>query len=101
MFVNLENLTQSSEDDFILVNIVEELVKINVRNSMKEIDMCNCNKCQLNACAIALNSLPPKYVTTTKGALLAEIGLMNPTFLFDVLVEVSKALKIVKEHPLH
>jgi len=99
--MDADKLTQSTKDDFILVNIVEDLVMSTVQHAMKEIDMCNCKKCQLNACAIALNSLPPKYVTTTKGTLLAEIGLMNSAFQFEVIVQVSKALKIVKERPLH
>jgi competence protein ComFB len=99
--MNEEALTQSSKDEFILINIVEDLVKSTVDHAMKEIDMCQCKKCHLNACAIALNSLPTKYVTTTKGTLLAEIGFMNTAFQFEVIVQVSKALKIVKEHPLH
>ncbi len=99
--MNTEKLTQSDKDEFILVNIVEDLVRTTVLHAMKEIDMCTCKKCQLNACAIALNSLPSKYVTTTKGTLLAEIGFMNSTFQFEVVVQVAKALKIVKECPLH
>ena len=99
--MNIESPNQSAKDDFILVNILEDLVITSVEHAIKEIDMCNCKKCQLNACAIALNALTPKYVTTTRGTLLAEIGLMNSSFQFDVIVQVSKALKIVKEHPFH
>ena len=96
-----EKLTQTSTDDFKLVNIVENAVMITVQHAMKEIDMCSCHKCQLNACAIALNSLPSKYVTTSRGTLLAEIGVMNSSFQFEIVLQVSKALKIVKECPLH
>ena len=99
--MSIENPTQSAKDELILVNILEDLVITSVQHAMKEIDMCNCKKCQLNACAIALNALTPKYVTTTRGTLLAEIGLMNSSFQFDVIVQVSKALKIIKERPSH
>lgn len=99
--MNNDNPTQSSPEDFILVNIVEDLVMTTVQHAMKDIDMCRCHKCQLNASAIALNALPSRYVTTTKGSLLAEIGFMNSAFQFEVIVEVSKALKMVKEHPRH
>lgn len=99
--MNEEKKSQEINEEPVLINIVEELVMNNVLHAMKEIDMCNCKKCQLNACAIALNALPPKYVTTTRGTLLAEIGVMNPTFLFDVVVQVTKALKMVKERPSH
>lgn len=99
--MNKDKLTQSSSEDFILINIVEDLVMTTVQHAMKEIEMCSCHKCQLNACAIALNALPPRYVTTTKGTLLAEIGFMKSSFQFEVMVEVSKALKLVKEKPRH
>lgn len=98
--MNAEGITKSSED-FVLINIVEEVVRGKVREAMRETDMCRCNKCELNACAIALNNLKPKYVTTYKGQLLAKIGLMNPDYLMEVSIEVAKALRIVIQRPLH
>ncbi|MDP4108587.1 MAG: late competence development ComFB family protein [Bacillota bacterium] len=94
-------LTKSNENDFILVNIVEELVKKKVEEMIKTIDMCQCRKCVLNACAIALNSLNSRYVTTTRGALIAEIQNMNLDYQADVIVAVTNALRIVKDCPLH
>lgn len=99
--MNEEKLIQASNDDLILINLVEDSVRNTVAHAIKEIDMCRCNKCQLGACAIALNALPTKYITTTKGALLAEIGMIKSTLLFEVVVQASKALKIIKERPLH
>ena len=98
--MNPERLTQS-EDKLILVNIVEELVRAKVSSTIQFIDMCRCEKCQLNACAIALNELPPKYVTTTKGALFAQLGVSGFEDQTAIEVEVMKALKIVKECPMH
>lgn len=98
--MNDEKLTQA-EDNLILVNIFEELVKNKVRTIIESIDMCKCEKCQLNACAIALNSLPPKYVTTTKGTLLSQISVSDLNNQTTIEVEVLKALKIVRNCPLH
>lgn len=100
-YMNSERLTQSDHEAFVLVNIIEEVVRAKVREAIKETDICKCVKCELNVCAIALNALPPKYVTTKKGHLLARIGLMNTEFQMDITIQVSKALKIVKERPLH
>jgi competence protein ComFB len=99
--VNTEKYTKSDEGDFILINITEELVKAKVSEIIQGIDMCHCKKCQLNACAIALNALPPQYVTTTKGALLAALNNANINYQTGVVVEVTKALLTVKECPLH
>ncbi|SHH86845.1 competence protein ComFB [Sporobacter termitidis DSM 10068] len=98
--MNAVGLTQSSEE-FVLVNIVEEIVREKVREAVRETGGCPCRKCELNACALALNALAPKYVTTERGRLLARVGLMNPDYLMKVSIEVAKALKVVRERPLH
>jgi len=98
--MNFEKFTQS-DDSLILVNIVEELVRAKVDSAIKTIDMCGCDRCRLNACAIALNSLPARYVTTTKGTLLALLAANNLEYQTAVQVEVIKALNVVKECPMH
>jgi competence protein ComFB len=92
---------QTPEEDTVLVNIVEELVRLKVREALKETQMCHCKLCELNIIAIVLNELLPRYVTTKRGHLLAQIALMNPDYLFNVNLLISKAMKIVKERPRH
>jgi competence protein ComFB len=99
--VNTEKIAQTSEADLILVNITEELAINCVRHAINEIDMCNCKKCQLYACALALNSLPPRYIMTSKSELLADIGVIDTSSHMEVIVSVSKALKTIRECPLH
>lgn len=99
--MNAEELTKGDQDELLLINIVEELVKDKIKEVKKTFDMCNCRICFLNACAIALNDLPPQYVTTQKGALLAELKATNTDFQSKVTVAVIKALMTVKEHPMH
>lgn len=99
--MNLEKLTQTSEDEIVLTNIVEDIVMLHIHDAVNAGNLCGCKICQLNACAIALNSLQPKYVTSSKGVLLAKINYMNSEANFQIVVEVSKALKIVKENPMH
>lgn len=96
-----EKLTQNAQDEFILANIVEKMTRRKVDELISGIDMCSCEKCRLNACAIALNSLPPHYVTTTKGALLAEIDSLEAGYRTNITIEVTKALMIVSRQPLH
>lgn len=85
----------------ILANIAEELVICTVDELIKKMDMCDCDICKMNACAIALNRLEPHYVTTTRGKLLAKIITEKPNYQMEVLVEVTKALLAVKKNPLH
>lgn len=85
----------------IMVNIVEEFVKEKVKESIKELGACECDTCYLNACALALNVLPPKYVTTTKGALITEVMAMKLATQTNILVEVTKAVMQVMQSPHH
>ena len=84
-----------------LVNIVEPIVKSMVKEVMAENGTCDCEVCYLNACAIALNAIEPKYVTTTKGALLEEVSTVEPINYTSILVEVTKAVMQVAKNPHH
>ena len=94
-------LEKGSPQELILVNAVEELARQWVNDLIDTMDMCNCEKCRLNACAIVLNALPPRYVTTTRGMLFTEIKKLSIEYRVALAEETTKALMIVKEHPMH
>lgn len=96
-----EQIDSEQESEVILVNIVEELVKEKITELMKTFPMCKCKKCYFNACAIALNSLKPQYVTTTKGALLAQLNSFDKAYEIQIMVECTRAMMMVKESPRH
>ena len=96
-----EDYTKDEQKQLILTNIIEEMVKQTVNSIIPTMDMCTCEICRLNACAIALNALPAHYVTTTKGSLMARISIERKDYQIQVLVETTKALMMVKKHPLH
>ncbi|WP_042478848.1 late competence development ComFB family protein [Bacillus ndiopicus] len=51
----------------ILINVTEEIVRGLVRfllNGVEYQTFCNCELCEMNIIATALNNLPPKYVTS-------------------------------------
>ena len=93
-----ENTTKCN---LLLVNVMEEFVKEQVRETIQKLGGCDCEVCFLNACAIALNSLEPKYVTTTKGALLSQITETELGNQTNILVECTKAVMKVMENPHH
>ena len=95
------NAETHSEDQLILVNIMEEFVKEKVWETMETLGACDCETCWLNACALALNELHPKYVTTTKGALISEINEMKLENQTNILVQVTKAVMQVMKQPRH
>lgn len=83
------------------ININEEFVKQCVAKTMKDLGACNCETCFANACALALNELHPKYVTSKRGALLTEITSTKVTNQADITVEATKAVLKVMKNPHH
>lgn len=85
-----------------LVNFMEDVVKSYVDEVIeKDPSFCGCDRCRLDVIALALNSVDPKYVVTTKGYAYARMGELQAQFRADTIVAVTKALRTVKEHPLH
>lgn len=99
--MNEKDSILSKYDQPILVNVIEEFVRQKAKETIRELGACDCETCYQNACAIALNNLPPKYVTTTRGALLSEITATEIGNSSAILVEVTKAVMKVMENPHH
>ena len=76
-------------------------MKTQVKQTMAELKVCSCDACFLDACAIALNNLKPKYVTTTKGALMAKLDELQFYRQSEIMIEVTKAVMQVAEKPHH
>ena len=98
----MDDVTANKGDnEFVLVNIVESVVRQKTRELIETMDMCVCDTCYLNACAIALNSLKQMYVTTQKGALLSKVSTISVGYQAVLTCEIIKALIIVKASPRH
>ena len=96
----MESTLPINDEQVALVNIMEELVKLRVRETLRDLGACECETCYLNACALALNNLAPKYATTRKGALLSTFYEMKNAHSV-ILVAVTQAVMQVKEYPHH
>jgi competence protein ComFB len=86
---------------YVVVNVYEELVKQNVLTMVEYMNMCSCEKCISDACALVLNQLPPLYVTTRKGELITQVHQTTQDQHIDLTVKVVQALQMVKESPRH
>ncbi|HWQ50959.1 MAG TPA: late competence development ComFB family protein [Terriglobales bacterium] len=93
--------TKNTESELVLMNIAEELVKRRVLELMETMDVCRCERCYLDACAIALNSLGPRYVTTDKGSLMSKLGTTDIPYQAQLTVCATQAIMKVREHPHH
>lgn len=86
---------------YILVNAYDDLVRTNVRSLMSKMDMCQCDKCFLDACALVLNRQYAHFVTTLEGQLLAKVPEMNHGNQVEMTVVILEALRKVRSFPKH
>lgn len=84
-----------------LRNLMEEMVTNSLEDVLKDINVCNCETCMTDITAIALNSLPPKYIVTEKGELYSKSNVLRQQFEVDIISAITKAAVIVKRNPRH
>lgn len=94
-------MEQAKTKEYVLVNVAEQLVRQKVREMMADFDMCRCEKCFLDVCAIVLNKTHAYYCTTEKGKLLSLLDATDYQFKTDLVVSVLQAMKFVKDNPRH
>lgn len=82
-------------------NVVEIIANEKVADMMYRMDMCTCSKCTCDVLAIALNSLPTKYVTSDAGKQYIQLNSYKRQFETDVEIALMRACLTVKESPNH
>ena len=82
-------------------NYMEDCVSDMLESVLAEIHSCTCEKCTYDITAIALNSLPSKYVVTRRGQLYARLSTLQQQFDVDIIAAITKAAVIVNRNPRH
>ncbi|MGC8778073.1 MAG: late competence development ComFB family protein [Candidatus Caldatribacteriaceae bacterium] len=62
-------------------------------------ELCHCKQCEDDVLALALKSLPPKYVSREEGEVYARLELESPQFQVDMLEALLLAANKVIAHP--
>lgn len=82
-------------------NYMEEVVFMMLSDIISKMEICQCDKCKYDIAAIALNSLPAKYVVSQRGELYSRIESLKQQFEVDITTAITKAAVIVKKGPRH
>ncbi|MDF2634695.1 MAG: Late competence development protein ComFB [Pelosinus sp.] len=85
-----------------LKNFMEKLVmeKLDIVINANP-SMCNCQRCRYDVAALALNSLPTRYVATSSGATYTKINSLDQQFHVDIISAITQAIRLVKKNPHH
>lgn len=82
-------------------NVVEIIACEKITDMMDRLDVCTCMKCTCDVLALALNSLPTKYVTSHAGKQYIQLDAYKKQFETDVEIALMKACLTVKSAPNH
>jgi len=84
-----------------LVNVAEVLAREKLLLVMERMKVCTCRTCANDVLALALNSLPTKYVTTDAGKQYFQLDIYKKQYEMDILAALTKACVRVKAAPRH
>lgn len=84
-----------------LINMMESFVAARLDELLRDYDCCKCESCREDMMAIALNDLPPRYVSTPKGQLFTRAGALLQQNAVDIEVALLKAIAMVGAKPRH
>ncbi len=87
-----------------LVNVTEEIVRGLVSfllHGNEYQTFCHCELCEMDIIAIALNALPPKYVSSTESRDAAFEKLNTPENIEAINKQIIRAIHIVGRNPKH
>ena len=98
----LEEEIQGKLDHYHMVNVMEQILKrMNLKQYLKQYDVCMCSRCQADVMALILTRLPAKYVVVDESSMAPIIGFYESKFKVRILTEIIKACMDVKENPRH
>ena len=98
----LEEEIPGKLDHYHMVTVMEQILKrMNLKQYLKQYDVCMCSRCQADVMALILTRLPAKYVVVDESSTAPIIGFYESKFKVRILTEIIKACMDVKENPRH
>ncbi len=83
------------------VNVMEQIVDSGLDEVMKQEGCCTCERCKMDARALILNNLPPKYVVTDAGMAFEECRQAYGQNRVSVYQCMLESVNKVKQSPHH
>ncbi|HCB93991.1 MAG TPA: competence protein ComFB [Selenomonas sp.] len=85
-----------------LKNYMEDYVVAKINEVIPQYpNCCSCEACKRDIAILALNHLPPKYISTEKGQIFARVESMGSQYEVETIKQIADAIAIVSAHPRH
>lgn len=92
---------EQKSEQYKIINAYEDVVFESVRDLMNKQDMCTCEKCFKDVCAIVFNKGYVCFVTTPQGQLMAKLPTLNNKKRVELMVAITEAIEMVRRSPKH
>lgn len=89
------------DTDYVFFNVMKAVVEDGLDENLRRFDACTCPRCRMDALAIALNRLAPKYVVVDRGAVSALKDVYEKKYMAETLVAMVQACIEVAKNPRH
>lgn len=90
------------EEGYHFINVMEELLmKQDLDDLLSQYNVCTCNRCKADVCALTLTALPSKYVVAADSSLSPVLSYYENRFRITMLTELIKSCTKVRENPRH
>jgi len=97
----MESADTQKNETYFLKNYWESKVMERTKDITSKMNVCHCDKCYYDICALVLNKLPPKYVTTRKGDLMMKVPATSAKNELELTILITQFAKMVSEKPMH
>ena len=84
-----------------ILNLSESLAIEIMPSIIEKLGVCKCSLCASNILALALNMLPPRYITTSAGKQYMKLLAYKSQHELDVIQAITKACLKVMSSPRH
>lgn len=83
------------------INVMEYLIQDRLDSAVDMFDMCPCDRCKVDAAALALSNLTPKYIVVNRDHSSPLLNYYSNRYSTDIMTQLTKACTVVKENPRH
>ncbi len=82
-------------------NLYEDAVRRRAKDVMQQLGMCECETCFDDVCALTLNNLPPKYVSSNGGEVFSQLSINTEQGQAEFMTALYASAKKVSDRPRH
>ena len=92
---------EEEEEDVTYTNVMQVLVEEKAPKYIKKFGLCDCKHCAADVKALTLSNLVPKYVVLSRQDRIPMLTVYEGRFSSTIFAQLTRACKIVMDHPHH